>query len=110
MNSNFLELMWQQAEVWRLLLAVFCGITVGIIYFYSMRWSINRLSETEHKFKLFGLTALARILLFFGVLVLIANRNVMVISLYVAAFFLTKLVIVWYEKAHLPASEDTKKE
>lgn len=98
MNNGSLELMWQQAENWRLITAAICGIIVGIIYFYSLRWSVNKMSETSHKFRLFGLTALCRIALFFGVLILIGHRNVAVILLYVGTFFLTKVAISWKEK------------
>lgn len=100
MNNGTLELMWQQAENWRLVVAAICGVIVGIIYFYSLRWTVNRMGETSHKFRLFGLTALCRIALFFGVLVLIGHRNVAVILLYVVAFFLTKVVIIWKEKGY----------
>lgn len=98
MTDGFLELMWQQAENWRLVAAAVCGVIVGIIYFYSMHWSINRMGELSHKMKFFAVTSLLRISLFFGVLVLIGHRNVAVILLYVLAFFLTKLVIIWLEK------------
>ena len=98
MNNGSLELMWQQAENWRLAAAAISGIVVGIIYFYCLRWTVNKMSETSHKFRLFGLTALFRIGLFFGVLVLIGHRNVAVILLYVVAFFFTKAAIIWKEK------------
>ena len=98
MSNGSLELMWQQAENWRLIAAAIGGIAVGIIYFYCLRWTVNKMSETSHKFRLFGLTALFRIALFFGVLVLIGHRNVAVILLYVVAFFFTKAVIIWKEK------------
>ncbi|MBR1825914.1 MAG: ATP synthase subunit I [Alphaproteobacteria bacterium] len=98
MSNGSLELMWQQAENWRLITAAICGIIVGIIYFYSLRWTVNKMSETSHKFRLFGLTALCRIALFFGVLVLIGHRNVAVILLYIGTFFLTKVAIIWKEK------------
>lgn len=101
MNSSFLELMWQQAENWRLITAVLSGIVVGIIYFYSLRWSINLLGELKYKLKVFAFTALCRIALFFGVLVLVGHRNVAVILLYVLAFFVTKLAIIWFEKSHI---------
>ena len=63
MTDGFLELMWQQAENWRLVAAAVCGVIVGIIYFYSMRWSINRMGELAHKMKFFAVTALLRIAL-----------------------------------------------
>lgn len=110
MNDSFLELMWRQAENWQMFLAVVCGTAVGLIYFYSLRWSINHLSELKHKLKFFALTALCRMALFFGVLILIGRHNVAVILLYVAAFFLTKVLIVWFEKAHFLKDDDKKTE
>lgn len=98
MTDGYLGLMWQQAENWRLAIAIISGVVVGLIYFYTMRWSINRVGELAHKMKFFALTALFRIALFFGVLVLISHRNVAVILLYVLAFFLTKVGIIWFEK------------
>lgn len=108
MNSGFWTQMWNDAETWRLIMAVFCGMVVGIIYFYSLRWSINHLSETKHRIGLFGLTALFRIVLFFAVLVLIGHHNIAVIMLYLLAFFLTKVVIVGIEKGNL-ISENKEK-
>ena len=101
MSDDFWTQMWNDAETWRLMMAVICGIAVGVIYFYSLRWSINHLSETKHRFGLFGLVALFRIVLFFTVLVLIGHRNIAVIMLYLLAFFLTKIVIVGIEKGNL---------
>lgn len=109
MNGSFLELMWNQAESWRLAMAVLSGIIVGMIYFYSLRWSVNHLSELKHKLKIFALTALCRMALFFGVLMLIGHRNVAVISLYVIAFFFTKVVIIWIEKSRFIKDDDEQK-
>ncbi|MBR3675846.1 MAG: hypothetical protein IKN71_01770 [Alphaproteobacteria bacterium] len=110
MTDGFLELMWQQAENWRLVAAAVCGVIVGIIYFYSMRWSINRMGELAHKMKFFAVTALLRIALFFGVLVMIGQRNAAVILLYVLAFFLTKVVIIGLEKKkYVSAFEEENK-
>ena len=98
MNNGYLELMWQQAENWRLIAAAVSGVIVGLIYFYSLRWSIERIGELSHKLKFFAVTALLRIALFFGVLVLISHRNVAVILIYVLMFFITKAGIIWIEK------------
>lgn len=106
MSSGYLELMWQQAEEWRLIIAFICGIAVGLVYFYSLRWSINHYGELEHKFKIYALTALCRIALFFGVLILIGHRNIAVILLYILAFFLTKVAIIWIEKRKYVAADN----
>ncbi|MBQ7632501.1 MAG: hypothetical protein IJS88_00095 [Alphaproteobacteria bacterium] len=98
MNSGYLELMWQNAEEWRLIAALLSGVVVGLIYFYSLRWSINHYGKLEHKVRLYAVVALCRITLFFGVLILIGHRNIAVILLYVLAFFLTKVGIIWVEK------------
>lgn len=108
MGSGNLEQMWQQAEEWRLVAAFISGFIVGLIYFYSLRWSINHPGELKHKFKVYGLVALCRIALFFGVLVLIGHRNIAVILLYILAFFLTKVGIIWFEKKRY--INDDKKE
>lgn len=110
MGSEYFELMWQQAEEWRLVAAFVSGLLVGIIYFYSLRWSIERSGELAHKFKVYALVALCRIALFFGVLILIGHRNIAVILLYILAFFLTKIVIIWYEKKRYVAEDNKEHE
>ena len=110
MNNDWLEQIWQHSEYWRLIAAAVCGTIVGIIYFYCLRWTVNKMSETSHKLRLFGLTALFRIALFFGVLVLIGHRNVAVILTYVLAFFFTKAIIIWLEKGRLIKDEAETKE
>ena len=98
MHNFMLGDMWNQAEMWRIIAAAVSGIIVGIIYFYSLRWSINHMNERAHKMRFFILVALCRMSLFFGVLYLIGNRNIAVISVYVLAFFLTKVMVVLREK------------
>ena len=107
MGSGYLEQMWQQAECWQLLIAFVSGFLVGLIYFYSLRWSINHPGELKHKFKVYALVALARIALFFGVLILIGHRNIAVVLLYILAFFLTKVGVIWIEKKRY-INEDKK--
>lgn len=99
--DNYFMQMWNEAELWRLITAFVFGVVVGFIYFYSLRWSINHLNETKHRFGMFGLLALCRIVLFFAVLIMISKRNVVIILIYLLAFFLTKIVIVGIEKGNL---------
>lgn len=99
MNSvNLWQIMWQQAEYWRLGLAILSGIFVGIIYFESLRWSVNHIHSFKHKWSVFGGIALLRIALFFGIMILVAGKNIVLLLFYLAAFFITKLFIIWYEK------------
>ena len=97
--------LWEQmlngVELWRAVLALISGFVIGMIYFKSMRWSINHLDKFKHKVRTFALTAICRIALFLGVLVLVCERNVVLILLYVIAFFITKMVIVGFHKNHL---------
>ena len=102
MNStNVWTTMWQQADIWHIFLVLICGIIVGMIYFQSLRWSINRLHTFKHKWSVFGGIALFRIALFFAVLVLTTQKNMVLIVFYLAAFFCTKMLIVWLEKREL---------
>lgn len=111
MNSeSYLAQMWQQAETWQIAAAVLGGLLVGIIYFQSLRWSLNHLSETKHKIRFFVSVAVFRILLFFGVIVLIAQGNPVVVLLYVLAFFITKMLIVIHEKGQIVEFETEKKQ
>lgn len=111
MNSeSYLAQMWQQAETWQITAAVLGGLLVGIIYFQSLRWSLNHLSETKHKIRFFASVAVFRILLFFGVIVLIAQGNPVVVLLYVLAFFITKMLIVIHEKGQIVKFETEKKQ
>lgn len=98
MDNSALIVMWQQTEWWHLVLALFCGSAVGYVYLESLRWSIRHLSETKHKYRLFGTVALCRIFLFFLVLIMIAQKNIIIILFYVAAFFVTKTIVMLQEK------------
>lgn len=93
--------MWQQADIWRILLALISGIVVGFIYFQSLRWSVNRIHTFKHKWTVFGAVALFRIALFFTVLVLVAGKNIALLVIYLLAFFFTKILIIWHEKHRL---------
>ena len=111
MNSeSYMAQMWQQAETWQITAAVLGGLLVGIIYFQSLRWSLNHLSETKHKIRFFASVAVFRILLFFGVIVLIAQGNPVVVLLYVLAFFITKMLNVIREKGQIVKFETEKKQ
>ena len=110
MNSiNMWQQMWEQAEYWRLGLAMLSGIFVGIIYFESLRWSVNRIHTFKHKWSVFSGIALLRIALFFSVLVLVAGKNILLLLIYLGAFFITKLFIIWYEKHGLIVDKSEQK-
>jgi len=100
MNSEVWNLMLQESGNWHLLAALVCGVVVGIVYFNMLRWSITHMSNRKHKFAFFAIVALCRIAIFFGVLILLAgkNKDIAAIVLYVVAFFISKVVIVWREK------------
>ncbi len=102
MNSiSVWQLMWEQADYFRLGIAILCGIFVGIVYFQSLRWSVNRIHTFKHKWSIFGGIALLRIALFFGVMILVAHKNMVLLLTYLGAFFITKLFVIWYEKRAL---------
>ena len=95
MNTpDFWETAWQNAPLWRMIFAFFCGIAVGMAYFQSMRWSINHLDEFKHKIRMFALMAFLRIAMFLGVLILVCERNLILILIYILSFFLTKMFVV----------------
>ena len=109
MNAGaFLEIMWHQASVLQLLVALVAGVAVGYVYFMSLRWSINHLNESKHKIAMFASIALLRILLFFGVMITVAHRNVAVIMVYIVCFFVTKMVIVAMEKGKVVRADDAR--
>ena len=107
--DSYLMQMWQQMALCQLWAAPICGATVGAIYFQSLRWSLNHLSETKHKIRFFASVAVLRILLFFGVMMLIAQRNPVVVLLYVLAFFITKMLIVIREKGQIVKFDEEQK-
>ena len=107
--DSYLMQMWQQMALWQLWAAPICGVAVGAIYFQSLRWSLNHLGNTKHKIRLFAGVALLRILLFFVVLVLIAQHNPVVVLLYVLAFFVTKMLIVVREKSRIVKFDEEQK-
>ena len=99
-DSQLWQIMLQQAGVGRFVLALVCGVIVSVIYFMSLQWSVNRLgnNKVRHRIKLFAGAAVLRIALFFGVLVLVAQKNILLIAVYVVAFFVTKFFILWRAK------------
>ncbi len=109
-DSQLWQIMWQQAGVGRFILALVCGVIVSVIYFMSLQWSVNRLGneKARHRIKLFAGAAVLRIALFFGVLVLVAQKNILLIALYVVAFFVTKFFILWRAKKQWHAQIDVK--
>ena len=109
-TESYLAQMWQQAETWQIAAALLGGLAVGVVYFQSLCWSLNHLSETKHKIRLFASVAVLRILLFFGVMVLIAQHNPVVVLLYVLAFFIMKMVVMLREKGHIVKFETEKKQ
>ena len=106
--SDIWEIAWQNAPLWRMFFALFCGIAVGIAYFQSMRWSINHLDDFKHKVRMFALTAILRIATFLGVLVLVCERNLVLILIYIVSFFITKMFVVAITKG-LIGKEDGEK-
>lgn len=106
--NDFWSVAWEGAPLWRIIFAFFCGIAVGVIYFQSLRWSINHVSEFKHKVKIFALTAFFRIAMFLGVLVLVCERNLVLILFYIVAFFITKMVIIGVTKGNLIHDEVKK--
>ena len=97
MNEMWL-LTWKDVELWRWLLAFVSGVGVGMIYFESLKWSISKLGNCKHRISLFAGVALCRILLFLGVMVLIANHNIAVVIVYVVSFFITKMIFITLTK------------
>lgn len=95
---NFLN---HEVNIWRFVLAAICGAGVGIVYFESLRWSIKKLNTSKHRISMFASVAVCRIALFFGVLVLIADRDISVILIYLASFFIIKMLIIWFEKRQI---------
>ena len=110
MGNDFIRIMWEQAEIWRIILAFISGIIVSCIYFGSLHWSLKHLSEFKHKYRMFATIALLRISLFFAVLVLISQRNVVIILFYLLAFFITRVIIIWRVKVADDEVEHSEKE
>ena len=106
MNNDLLNTLWQQTEIWRLFATFFAGIIVGYVYFASLHWSIEHLGEFKHKYRMFATVALLRMSMFFAVLVLACQRNVILILLYILAFFFTRIFMIW----HFKNSDDKKEE
>ncbi len=107
--DSYLMQMWRQMALWQMFAAPLCGALVGVVYFQSLRWSLNHLSVVTHKVRLFASVALLRILLFFGVLVLIAQHNPAVVLLYVLVFFITKMLIMAREKGRIVKFDEEQK-
>lgn len=107
-TPDFWEAAWQNAPLWRMIFAFFCGLAVGLAYFQSMRWSINHLDEFKHKIRMFALMAFLRISMFLGVLMLVCERNLILILIYILSFFITKMIVVAIAKGYLKKEEAEK--
>lgn len=99
MSNGLWQYMWNEAALWQIFAAPILGALVGWIYFYSLRWSINHLESTSHKIRMFTIVALLRVALFFAVMVLVGQRNILVILLYILAFFFARMIFIWHEKS-----------
>ncbi len=108
--NDFWSVAWESAPLWRMIFAFFCGISVGFAYFQSMRWSINHLGKFKHKIRIFALMAFLRIAMFLGVLTLVCERNLVLILIYIIAFFITKMIVVGITKGHLIHDDEEAKE
>lgn len=107
-TSDFWKIAWESAPLWRMFFSLFCGFSVGFVYFQSMRWSINHLDEFKHKIRMFAIMAFLRISMFLGVLVLVCERNLVLILIYVISFFITKMVVVAIAKGYLRKEAEEK--
>ena len=103
-------LAWRDIELWRWIVALACGVGVGIVYFGSLKWSIRKMGTCKRRLSLFTSVALCRIILFLGVMVLIANHNVAVVVVYVLSFFITKMIFIAITKktieVEMPRSDE----
>ena len=100
MNNTLLLELWEQAGAAQLILAAISGMIVSVVYFGSLRWSIEHLAKTKHKIALYGGVALLRILLFFGVLVAVSGRNIAVVLIYVVVFFISRVIVFALDRKH----------
>ena len=107
MNGTLLLELWEQAGAAQLILAAISGMVVSVVYFGSLRWSIEHLAKTKHKIALYGGVALVRILLFFGVLVAVSGRNIAVVLIYVVVFFISRMIVFALDQKHF-SSEHIK--
>ena len=101
MADSAMVIMWQEAQWIDMIIAFICGAVIGFIYLQSLRWSINHWSEYKHRYAIYLLTALARISLFFGVLILVAHRNAFIVIIYLVAFLLTRFIFLMVERKNL---------
>ena len=108
--NNALQIMWQQTEIWRLIVAVCGGFIVGCIYFQSLRWCVNNLYKYKHKYLWFAIAAFCRILLFFGVMALLVQKNVVLVLVYIVSFLLSKFAFLIAEKQHYFTETEVQKE
>lgn len=108
MNNILLLELWKQAGTTQLVIVAISGLIVGAVYFGSMRWSIAHLAQTNHKIALYTGVALLRIILFFGVLVMVADRNIAVILVYLLAFFISRMLAIAIDRKHFFNAKEDK--
>lgn len=99
--NDILHYLFSESSLWRMIVAAICGAGVGMIYFESLRWSIKKLNTSKHRISMFASVAICRIALFFGVLILVGHRQISLILIYLVAFFLMKILVIWVEKRRI---------
>lgn len=108
-TNDFWAVAWENAPLWRMIFALICGFAVSLAYFQSMRWSINHLDDFKHKIRMFALMAFLRIVMFLGIMIMVCERNLILILIYVIAFFITKMIVVGLTKGYLRKEDRQEK-
>lgn len=102
MNSfSYIITMFEQAGYQKLLLAGIIGAVVSFVYLSLLKFSINILEKNKNKIVLFAGLMLVRWVLFFGILLLIADKNIAIILIYVVTFVVVKKFILMFEKRNI---------
>lgn len=110
MNSvSAFEYMFAQLTPLNSVLCLLAGILTGIFYFLSLWWTIKRISVVEKRGLFLFLSALIRLTAFFGVLILVADRNVLKMLIFFIGFMAARIVTIRYKKKQLLAEVKEQK-
>lgn len=92
------QTMWQQTTPLTISIALIVGIVIGYIYFKNLWWTVCHLQKSEKRKAFLFLSALPRLILFIIGLLLVSDKNVVLMGVYFLGFMIVKIVMVRHHK------------
>lgn len=104
-TTSILEVMINQLTPFNGLLALLAGALTGLFYFWNLSWTINQLPKIRKRGLFLFSSTLFRLAVFFGILVLIADRNALKMLIFFVGFILVRVFFLRFKKRELKENE-----